>query len=159
MAFSKFFGRGRDAAPPEPRATEAPVAEDEPDAEPEATDLDEALPEDASRRSWRERAEALIPSGASTGSKRAVALWGDDADPRLPTHLLSARGCRIIDVEGTSYVDCTMALGSVALGYAEPRVTRRQVAELHAALAVEELPGFVGLRRPVSLRPMRYGHV
>ena len=127
MAFSKFFGRGRDAAPAEPRAAEAPAVEDEPDTEPEATDIDDASPEDASRRSWRERAEAVIPSGASTGSKRAVALWGDDADPGLPTHMLSARGCRVIDVEGTSYVDCTMALGSVALGYGEPRVTRAVV--------------------------------
>ena len=127
MTFSRFFGRGRDAAPPEARATEAPVVDDEPEAEPEATDLDDAVPEDATRRSWRERAEAVIPSGASTGSKRAVALWGDDADPGLPTHLLSARGCRVVDVEGTSYVDCTMALGSVALGYAEPRVTRAVV--------------------------------
>ena len=127
MAFSRFFGRGRDAAPAEPPATEAPDADDEQDAAPEAADLDGASPEDASRRSWRERAEAVIPSGSSTGSKRAVALWGDDADPGLPTHMLSARGCRVIDVEGTSYVDCTMALGSVALGYGEPRVTRAVV--------------------------------
>jgi glutamate-1-semialdehyde 2,1-aminomutase len=127
MASSRFFGRGRDAAPPEPRATDAPAADDEPETEPEATDLDDALPEDASRRSWRERAEAVLPTGASTGSKRAVALWGDDAHPELPTHMHSARGCRVVDVEGRSYVDCTMALGSVALGYAEPRVTRAVV--------------------------------
>ena len=126
MAFSKFFGRGRDAAPAEPRATEAPAA-DEQDAEAEVAELDDASPEDATRRSWRERAEAVLPTGASTGSKRAAALWGDDAEPGLPTHMLSARGCRVIDVEGTSYVDCTMALGSVALGYGEPRVTRAVV--------------------------------
>jgi glutamate-1-semialdehyde 2,1-aminomutase len=45
----------------------------------------------------------------------------------LPTHLLSASGCRIVDVDGIRYVDCTMGLGSVALGYAEPRVTRAVV--------------------------------
>jgi hypothetical protein len=84
-------------------------------------------PEDASQRTWRERAEAVMPTGASTGSKRGVALWGDDVDLGLPTHLLSARGCRVVDVQGTSYVDCTMALGSVALGYGEPRVTRAVV--------------------------------
>ena len=44
--------------------------------------------------------------------------------PDLPTHFVSARGCHVIDVDGTSYVDCTMALGAVALGYGEPRVTR-----------------------------------
>ena len=30
----------------------------------------------------------------------------------------------MFDVDGNEYVDCTMALGSVALGYAEPTVTR-----------------------------------
>src|SRR5215211_6268023 len=123
MAFSRFFGRGRDAAatPAEP----APTPDSPDDAE--AIDVDDAAPEAASQRSWRDRAEAVLPTGASTGSKRAAVLWGDDADSDLPTHLLSARGCRVVDVDGTSYVDCTMALGSVALGYAEPRVTRAVV--------------------------------
>jgi len=93
----------------------------------DTSEVDDASPEDASQRTWRERAEAVMPTGASTGSKRAVALWGDDVDLGLPTHLLSARGCRIVDVQGNSYVDCTMALGSVALGYGEPRVTRAVV--------------------------------
>jgi glutamate-1-semialdehyde 2,1-aminomutase len=33
-----------------------------------------------------------------------------------------------VDVDGTRYLDCTMALGSVGLGYAEPRVTRAVAA-------------------------------
>ena len=127
MAFSRFFGRGRDAAPPtEPQETGTEQPSDAPD-DAEAPDADEYSPESASQRSWRERAEAVLPTGASTGSKRAAALWGDDPDPALPTHLLSARGCRVVAVDGTSYVDCTMGLGSVALGYAEPRVTRAVV--------------------------------
>jgi glutamate-1-semialdehyde aminotransferase len=127
MAFSRFFGRGRDAAPIAPEATDSPAADDAELSEPADPAADEAAPEDASQRSWRERAEAVLPTGASTGSKRAVALWGDDPEPDLPTHLLSARGCRVVDVTGASYVDCTMALGSVALGYGEPRVTRAVV--------------------------------
>ena len=125
MAFSRFFGRGRDTtpAPPEQADTETERAGDEPE-DAESLEADASSPESASQRSWRERAESVLPTGASTGSKRAAALWGDEADPDLPTHLLSARGCRVIDVDGTSYVDCTMGLGSVALGYAEPRVTR-----------------------------------
>jgi glutamate-1-semialdehyde 2,1-aminomutase len=127
MAFSRFFGRGRDAAPSTPPAADPPEVDDAQETEAEGADLEDASPEDPSLRSWRERAEAVLPTGASTGSKRAAALWGDDADPELPTHLLSARGCRIVDVQGTSYVDCTMGLGSVALGYGEPRVTRAVV--------------------------------
>jgi glutamate-1-semialdehyde 2,1-aminomutase len=127
MAFSRFFGRGRDAAPPtEPQDVETEQPDDTTD-DTDPAETDGSSPESASHRSWRERAEAVLPTGASTGSKRAAALWGDEPEPDLPTHLLSARGCRVVDVDGTSYVDCTMGLGSVALGYAEPRVTRAVV--------------------------------
>jgi glutamate-1-semialdehyde aminotransferase len=122
MPFSRFFGRGRDAAANPESGPEEHVADLEERGE--GSEEGELSPEDASQRSWRERAEAILPTGASTGSKRAAALWGDDADESLPTHFVSARGCRVVDVEGTRYLDCTMALGAVALGYAEPRVSR-----------------------------------
>jgi glutamate-1-semialdehyde 2,1-aminomutase len=129
MAFSRFFGRGRDAAPPPPDAiTAEPAGDDALGDETLGTDEGEAPPEDADQRSWRERAEALLPTGASTGSKRFAALWGDgEDDESLPTHFVSASGCRIVAVHGAQYIDCTMALGSVALGYAEPRVSRAVV--------------------------------
>jgi glutamate-1-semialdehyde 2,1-aminomutase len=128
MAFSRFFGRGRDAAPsptPDAAAPEAPADEQGDDTTGSADD--DALPEDADQRSWRERAEALLPTGASTGSKRYAALWGDDAEPGLWTHFVSAAGCRVMATGGTQFIDCTMALGSVALGYAEPRVSQAVV--------------------------------
>src|ERR1700712_326290 len=118
MAFNRFFGRGRDAAPP--------ARSDEPEAVDESgTPEDDSYtaPEEAPERSWRERAEAVLPTGASTGSKRAEALYGT-ADAGGPTHFVAARGCRVTDVEGEQYLDCTMALGAVALGYAEPKVTQ-----------------------------------
>src|SRR6478735_4413431 len=131
MAFSRFFGRGRDTAPPPSDATTADqTGDEEPVDETVGSDDEEAPPEDADQRSWRERAEALLPTGASTGSKRFTALWGDEPDADdagLPTHMVSASGCRIIAVHGTPYIDCTMALGSVALGYGEPRVSRAVV--------------------------------
>jgi 4-aminobutyrate aminotransferase-like enzyme len=81
----------------------------------------ESTPQDyASMRSWRERAEAVLPTGASTGSKRAVVLYGD-AGSDAPTHFVRANGCRVTDATGSTFVDCTMALGSVALGYAHNR--------------------------------------
>jgi len=73
--------------------------------------------------SWRERADAILPTGASTGSKRAAALYGEEFFDG-PTHFAAARGCRVTAVDGDPFVDCTMALGAVALGYAEPRVTK-----------------------------------
>ncbi len=128
MPFSKYFGRGRDAASAQPPTPEADSpAEVEGVDVADVEDADDASAESAAQRSWRERAESVLPTGASTGSKRAAALWGEIADPELPTHMLSATGCRVVDVDGTTYIDCTMGLGAVALGYAEPRVTRAVV--------------------------------
>jgi glutamate-1-semialdehyde aminotransferase len=78
-------------------------------------------------RNWRDRALAVLPTGASTGSKRAAALYGEE-NSDAPTHFVAARGCRVTAVNGKSFVDCTMALGAVALGYAEPRVTNAVIA-------------------------------
>jgi glutamate-1-semialdehyde 2,1-aminomutase len=120
MAFNRFFGRGRDSAPPPPPDELNAIGHPE-----SAAEGDESFdaPEEAPIRSWRARAEAVLPTGASTGSKRAEALYGA-ADAVGPTHFAEARGCRVTDVDGMRFLDCTMALGAVALGYAEPRVTR-----------------------------------
>lgn len=75
---------------------------------------------------WRDRAAAVIPGGASTGSKRPDALFGDGAYA-CPTHFVSASGCRLVTAGGAELVDCTMALGAVALGYADDAVTRAVV--------------------------------
>ena len=72
---------------------------------------------------WRPRAAAIIPGGASTGSKRPDALFGDRVG-ELPTHFLRASGCRIETAEGRELIDCTMALGAVAIGYADEVVTQ-----------------------------------
>src|SRR5262249_4798956 len=76
--------------------------------------------------SWAVRALGVMPTGASTGSKRPEALYGS-ADAIGPTHFAQAVGCRIVDMDGNEYFDCTMALGAVALGYSEPNVTRAAV--------------------------------
>ncbi|HEY9479092.1 MAG TPA: aminotransferase class III-fold pyridoxal phosphate-dependent enzyme, partial [Gemmatimonadaceae bacterium] len=75
---------------------------------------------------WRARAAAVIPGGASTGSKRPDALFGEDAED-VPTHFVSASGCRLLTAGGTELVDCMMALGAVALGYADEAVTHAVV--------------------------------
>lgn len=97
-------------------------------------------PEDDPRDDWRTRAEDAIPSGSSTGSKRAAALYGSEAhDNRLPTHFVSANGCRVTTTEGTRLVDCSMALGAVAIGYADGSVTAA-VVEAATAGNVSGLP-------------------
>jgi glutamate-1-semialdehyde 2,1-aminomutase len=81
-----------------------------------------------------ERAADVIPGGSSTGSKRPSALYGraTHAVPELPTHYERASGCTLLTAGGIELVDCTMALGAVALGYADADVTRRVTAAANA---------------------------
>jgi glutamate-1-semialdehyde aminotransferase len=128
MPFGRFFDRGAKGAPPPPAAPEPAsddVASDEID---DAFDggVPEEIPAEHDDADWVTRARAVLPTGASTGSKRPEALYGD-ADASGPTHFARAVGCTITDVDGVEYLDCTMALGSVALGYGEPTVTRAVV--------------------------------
>lgn len=74
--------------------------------------------------SWARRAAAVIPSGSSTGSKRMEAIYGA-GETELPTHFARASGCRIVTAGGVELIDCTMALGAVGFGYADPEVTAR----------------------------------
>jgi glutamate-1-semialdehyde 2,1-aminomutase len=115
MVFGKLFGSNKQPQAPA-GDTDAESAEDL-EGEPEGA------PEESDEIDWRARAAQVLPTGASTGSKRAAALYGSD-DAVGPTHFLQSVGCRVIDTGGNDYIDCTMALGSVALGYAEPEVTR-----------------------------------
>lgn len=112
-----IFGRWKKDAPSDGAAPET----DSPDDDGEPVDDAEGVPEDAPDPDieWRERAEAVIPGGASTGSKRRKAVLGD-ADG--PLHFTSAHGCRLTTASGAELIDCTMALGSVALGYGDERV-------------------------------------
>ena len=121
MVFSRLFGKS------DPRDTSvAPAPLDVGDTA-DATD-DPAPPESADEQ-WAARASGLIPGGASTASKRAPSLYGSGA-MNLPTHFVRAAGCHVYTVDGDTLVDCTMALGSVSLGYAEPELTRAVIETL-----------------------------
>ncbi|HJU72337.1 MAG TPA: aminotransferase class III-fold pyridoxal phosphate-dependent enzyme [Gemmatimonadaceae bacterium] len=117
MPLRRFFGRSEQKEPPnepvEPAAEESAPDEDAAEDIPYDTPTDETP--------WRDRAEAVIPGGTSTGSKRASALWGE-GDEILPTHYVTARGCRVTTSDDNTLIDCSMALGSVAIGYADEQV-------------------------------------
>jgi glutamate-1-semialdehyde 2,1-aminomutase len=74
----------------------------------------------------------------STGSKRPAALFGE-AHEGVPTRMTRSSGCIVWDADGREYTDYIMGLGSVALGYGHPEVTRA-VAEAAALGAVGPLP-------------------
>jgi glutamate-1-semialdehyde 2,1-aminomutase len=64
-----------------------------------------------------------IAGFTSTGSKRPETLFGlHDRD--LPSRMTRSSGCRVWDDAGREYIDYLMGLGSVALGYGHPEVTR-----------------------------------
>ena len=89
---------------------------------------------------WRSRAADVIPGGSSTGSKRPDALFGTRAsDMTLPSHYERAEGCTVFAPDGRRFLDCTMALGAVAIGYADGAVTRA-VQAAAAAGNVAALP-------------------
>ena len=94
----------------------------------EPQSVNEPNPDAADAPDWSARARAVIPGGASTGSKRADALYGPPADG--PTHFARASGCRLTTTDGEELIDFTMALGAVAFGYADPDVTEAVVAAL-----------------------------
>lgn len=119
MVFSRLF---KHSARPDNDEPESPREQADDDAVPEDDDP-EALPD----VSWAERARAVLPMGTSTGSKRPEALWGA-SDLDAPTHYVRASGCIITLDDDTDLIDCGMALGAVALGYADERVTRSVVS-------------------------------
>jgi glutamate-1-semialdehyde 2,1-aminomutase len=81
-----------------------------------------------------------IAGFTSTGSKRPESLFGV-IEPDLPSRMVRSSGCRFWDSEGREYLDYIMGLGSVALGYGYPEVTRAAVK------AVED--GVVGPLAPM----------
>lgn len=135
MPFRRFFDRGaKEAGRPEPVEESPDAAEAEAPAGDDAVEeleVESAEAVEHDDADWTTRARAVLPTGASTGSKRAEALYGA-AEAAGPTHFSQAVGCRVTDVEGNEYLDCTMGLGSVALGYAEPNVIRAVVDAIAA---------------------------
>ncbi|HEU5174127.1 MAG TPA: aminotransferase class III-fold pyridoxal phosphate-dependent enzyme [Gemmatimonadaceae bacterium] len=120
MVFRKIFGGGRPGEP----ASAPEVERESPDADPQEDAIAEEAPwddaESEDRHDWRARALEALPTGASTGSKRPGAIYGEGGEG--PTHFVRASGCTVTDPGGATYIDCTMALGAVALGYGEKRV-------------------------------------
>jgi glutamate-1-semialdehyde 2,1-aminomutase len=65
------------------------------------------------------RVHDLIPGGAHTYSK------GDDQFPRnAPAAITRGEGARVWDLDGNSYIDCSMGLTSVSIGHGYEPVVR-----------------------------------
>ncbi|HEY0479169.1 MAG TPA: aminotransferase class III-fold pyridoxal phosphate-dependent enzyme [Kofleriaceae bacterium] len=80
-----------------------------------------------SRSLWA-RARQLIPGGTQTLAKGP----GQHVQGVAPMYLARGRGARVWDVDGNEYLDMTMAVGPLSLGYADPVIDeaiRTQLAD------------------------------
>ena len=82
--------------------------------------VERPLPNIAASEAWYRRARGLIPSGTQTLAKGPAAYL----DGVCPKYLARGKGCRVWDVDGNEYIDLTMAVGPLVLGYADPTVDR-----------------------------------
>ncbi len=69
-------------------------------------------------RAWLERSLKVIPGAAQTFSKKHTQYVQGSA----PVFLQSGAGCRVVDVDGNSYLDYVQGLLPNILGYAHPEV-------------------------------------
>lgn len=80
-----------------------------------------------SERLWA-RAQGLIPAGTQTLAKGP----GQHVRGVSPMYLRKGRGARVEDVDGNEYLDMTMGVGPLVLGYGHPEVDdaiRRQLED------------------------------
>ncbi len=74
--------------------------------------------------------------------------------------LVSGEGCRVTDIHGRSYIDCTSQAWSLALGYNHPEVVEAAIAQIrtlaHARAGFPTIPRLLLAKRLADLCP---GHL
>lgn len=77
--------------------------------------------------------------------------------------LVSGEGCRVTDIHGKSYLDCTAQAWSLVLGYSHPEVLEAAVAQIrtlaHARAGFPTLPRLLLAKRLADLCPGRLNRV
>jgi glutamate-1-semialdehyde aminotransferase len=87
---------------------------------PDATIVERRLPVIACSDAWYARAEALIPAGTQTLAKGP----GQYVRGVAPKYLLRGKGSHVWDVDGNEFIDLSMAIGPLSLGYGYEAVDR-----------------------------------
>jgi glutamate-1-semialdehyde 2,1-aminomutase len=93
--------------------------------------LDQPLPNITASQSLWERARGLIPAGTQTLAKGPTQY----VDGVAPKYLERGRGARVWDVDGNEFIDMTMAVGPVVLGYGHASVDRAIAAQLERGIS------------------------
>ena len=92
--------------------------------------FDQRLPEIGRSQELLKRASGLIPSCTQTLAKGPTQYVRGVA----PVYLQRGAGSHVWDVDGNEYIDLTMAVGPLSLGYAYPRVDRAIRAQLEEGI-------------------------
>ncbi len=92
--------------------------------------FDQGLPNIERSQALLERASGLIPSCTQTLAKGPTQYVRGVA----PVYLQRGAGSHVWDVDGNEYIDMTMAVGPLSLGYAYPRVDRAIRAQLEEGI-------------------------
>lgn len=92
--------------------------------------LDQELPDISASQALWERARKLIPAGTQTLAKGPSQY----VDGVAPKYLARGKGARVWDVDGNEFIDLTMAVGPVVLGYGHPSVDRAIAAQLERGI-------------------------
>jgi glutamate-1-semialdehyde 2,1-aminomutase len=88
------------------------------------------LPNIDQSRALLQRARGLIPALTQTLAKGP----SQHVSGVAPVYLERADGCRVWDVDGNEFIDMTMAVGPLSLGYAYPEVDRAIRAQLQKGI-------------------------
>jgi glutamate-1-semialdehyde 2,1-aminomutase len=97
---------------------------------PNSVELDQDYPDISASQALWGRARHLIPAGTQTLAKGPSQY----VDGVAPKYLARAKGARVWDVDGNEFIDLTMAVGPIVLGYGYPAVDRAIVAQLESGI-------------------------
>lgn len=92
--------------------------------------LDQELPHIARSQALWQRAVGLIPAGTQTLAKGPSQY----VDGVAPKYLARGLGSHVWDVDGNEYLDMTMAVGPLVLGYGYPAVDRAIREQLESGI-------------------------
>lgn len=92
--------------------------------------LDQNFPDISASEALWERAVSLIPAGTQTLAKGPSQY----VDGVAPKYLARGKGARVWDVDDNEFIDMTMAVGPVVLGYGHPSVDRAIAEQLNQGI-------------------------
>jgi glutamate-1-semialdehyde aminotransferase len=97
---------------------------------PKSISLDPSFPCIDASNALYERARPLIPAGTQTLAKGV----GQFVNGVAPKYLARGRGSHVWDVDGNEYIDFSMGVGPLSLGYAFPEVDAAIRAQLESGI-------------------------